>query len=440
MPQPHPPRTTSGAARWVGAGLVDQIVIASANAATTLLALVLLDPRPAGLMVLSLGVGYFVMYLNRAFVGDVLLALSSRYDDARRDDLVRDGLATALVLALAGAGLFVVAWWLWPRGADTDLRDLIWIAPFLPAILLHDTARCGYLADRRPGQALVIDLIWVGTQAAAVTGLLVSRTVSPGRLLACWGVGATVGATAYLLRERVRPWRGSPRRWFAATRHLAGWFTAAGLVGQVHMLLVNFLVAGRLSAPDVSALRLTQVLLMQPVQNLIAAVTGMLVPRHSRIAYAAERPGDDGAAAAAQLRRQTVQLALGFAALGGLGVLVAWPVAEWSLVTTGKYAAAAPLALPVSLQAAVYLVQVPFVVGLRAMHRARLLFAQYVVASLAGLTGLLIGASTSALPGAAWGLTLGTCLGLATLCALYAHAIRTLRQPRPDPEPQPQAA
>jgi hypothetical protein len=87
------PRAGSGAmplrvTRWIGAGLVDQVVVAAANAGITLVGLVLLDRHRAGVMMLSLGVGYFAMYLNRAFVGDVLIALGSRYDDGRRDCLV----------------------------------------------------------------------------------------------------------------------------------------------------------------------------------------------------------------------------------------------------------------------------------------------------------------------------------------------------------------
>lgn len=414
--------------RWVGAGLLDQAVIASANAGNTLLGLILLPRDRAGLMVLALGVGYFAMYLNRAFVGDVLLALSSRYDGDPRDRLVRDGLATAAVVGTAGAALFAAIWYLWPSGGDTDLRDLIWIAPFLPAIMLHDTARCSYLADRTPGRALAIDLVWVGTQATVVTGLLVADAVSAGGLLAAWGLGAAAGATVYAVRERVRPWHGDPRRWFADTRHLAGWFTAAGLVGQLHMQAVNFLVAARLSASEVSGLRLTQTVLMQPVQNLISALNGLLVPRHSRTAHAAQQPGEQGATAAATLHRHTVQLAAAFAVLGGLGVLVAWPVAEWLLASSGKFADVAPLALPVALQAAVYLVQLPFVAALRGMHRAKLLFTQYVIASASGLTGLWIGASAYRLPGAAWGLALGTCLGLLTLGTCYGYAMRQLRR------------
>src|SRR4029453_17984567 len=102
---------------------LDQVVIASANAGNTLLGLLLLDRGRAGVMVLALGVAYLAMYINRAFVGDVLIALGSRYEGDRRERLVRNGLATALGAGTLGCAIFVAIWAIWPRGGDADLRD-----------------------------------------------------------------------------------------------------------------------------------------------------------------------------------------------------------------------------------------------------------------------------------------------------------------------------
>src|SRR2546421_13084860 len=129
-------KASGTAARRVTVGLVDQVVIALANAANNLLALILLDRARAGVMLLSLGVGYFVIGVNRAFVGEVLLTLASRYEGRRQERLVRNGLSAALVLAGSAALVLVVAWLAVPARGGVDLRDLIWVAPFLPALLL----------------------------------------------------------------------------------------------------------------------------------------------------------------------------------------------------------------------------------------------------------------------------------------------------------------
>jgi len=68
-------------ARWVTAGLVDQVVMASANAGMTLLAVGLLPSADrAGTLLLSVGLGYFVLGVSREFVGNVLLAQASRLE------------------------------------------------------------------------------------------------------------------------------------------------------------------------------------------------------------------------------------------------------------------------------------------------------------------------------------------------------------------------
>ncbi|NJC68919.1 hypothetical protein HC031_04140 [Planosporangium thailandense] len=417
-------------ARWVGAGLADQFVVACANAGNTVAALLLLDRNRSGVMLQSLALIYVVMFLNRAFVGDVLLALASRYEGECRDRLVRNGLAAAVTFAAAAAVVLLVIWAVWP---GNNLRDLVWIAPFLPVLLLQDTGRCSYLADRQPTKALVTDLVWVGTQAAAVVVMWLTGHASAPGLLVCWAIGAAAGLAVFLLRTGHRPWRGRPIRWLGETRHLSGWFTATAVIGQFQVLAVTFLVSGQLSSLALSGLRGAQTALLQPVQNFVTAVQGLVVPRASRLARDAARlPGVEGEQAGGSLRRLTWKLALAFTALAALMVAVMWPVATLVLVHIHKFKDIAPLALPVTLQAGIYVVQVPFTAALRAMHRARLLFVQYAVFTTASLTALVVGAHLHELKGAAWGLLLGAVVGLVVMIALYGYALRFLGQPEPE--------
>jgi O-antigen/teichoic acid export membrane protein len=414
----------------VSAGLADQFVVACANAGNTVLALVLLEKNRAGDMMLSLTLAYVVMFLNRAFVGDVLLALASRYDGERRDRLVRNGLAAAVTFATAGAVVLLAVWTVWP---DAKLVDLIWVIPFLPLLLLQDTGRFSYLADRQPTKALVIDVVWVGTQALAVVTMVLTGRVSAGGLFVCWGIGAAAGVAVFLARTGHRPWRGRPLRWFVETRHLSGWFTITAVVGQFQVVAVNFLVSHQLSSSALAGLRGGQTVLVQPVQNFLMAVQGLVVPRASRLAGDASRlPAAEGERAAASLRRLTWQLVLAFTGLAVVMVLVMWPLATFLLARYDKYSYIAPLALPMALQAGVYLVQLPFTAALRAMHRARMLLAQYLVFTTVSLTGLVIGAHLGGLEGAVWALTTGAAVGLVTMTALYWYSLRFLGAPEPE--------
>ncbi|MBT8228264.1 MAG: oligosaccharide flippase family protein [Dactylosporangium sp.] len=412
--------------RRVIIGLLDQAVIAAANAANTVFALALLDRRRAGIMLLSQGLGYLVLGVNRALVGEVLLTLASRCAGQRQRRLVSDGVSAAAGFAVVAALVLAVVWLVWPAAGGVDLRDLIWVAPFLPSLLVHDTGRYGYLADRRPQRALVIDAVWAGTQTLAVGALWATDSVSAPGLFACWGVGATAGAGAFLARSRRRPWGGSPRRWFAETRHLSSWFTATALVGQFQTQAVGFLVVNQLSARELSGLRAAQTALLQPAQNVITAVMGVVVPRASRLAADESRSGpspDRGAGpAAAGLHRQTRTLALGLAVLGAATVAVVVPLARTVLGQLPKFADLGPLVLPIAIQPAIYLVQLPFAAAIRGMQRARLLCVQYLSFTSTSLTGLVVGARLAGLAGAAWGLTTGSAVGLVAMIGLYWHA------------------
>lgn len=424
-------RATRGARRSIGAGLLDQVVMATANAGNTLLALALLPVARAGVLLLSLGLGYLVIGISRAFVGDVLLALASRYDGQRRDRLVRNGLTTALTVGAAAGLVFVVLWAVWPGWWGIDLRDLVWIAPFLPFLLLHDTGRYANLADRRPGRALAMDLVWVGTQAVTVLILIGLDAADAKGLLVAWGLGAVAGSAFFLVRTRSSPLGGTPRAWLRETRHLSGWFTAFGVIGQLHTQAVGFLVTGRLSSGELAGLRAAQTGLLQPMQNFVTAVQGLLVPRVSRLAgEAADATGDEQRAiAVTAFRHQIRAVVVGFVGLAVLTVLIAAPIAHYVLSHLPKYAFAAPVALPMSMQAGLYLIQVPFAAGLRGLHQGRTLVVQYAVFAVASLIGLVIGASVDRLVGAVWGLLAGSAIGVAVMIVLYLRAAKELDRP-----------
>jgi O-antigen/teichoic acid export membrane protein len=406
-------------ARWVTAGLVDQVVMASANAGMTLLAVGLLPSAGrAGTLLLSIGLGYFVLGVSREFVGNVLLAQASRLEGEERVRLVRHGLAAAFVVGCLAALVLLSVWAFWRHPApNVDLRDLVWLAPFLPVILVHDAGRYAYLSEREPAKALVIDLVWVGTQALVIVVLVATGTVTAGLLMASWGVGACAGVTTFLVRSRAKPWLGRPRLWLAETRHLSGWFTANALIGQLHVQAIGFLVSGRLSTANLAELRTGQTAFLQPVQNFVTAMMGLLVPRSSRLAGRGDRSG---------LHRQTVRVAAGFAALGIVMVAVVVPLAHLILPHLARYKAITPLALPIAIQSGIYLLQIPFTAAVRGMHQARLLVLQYAIFSAVSLTGLLVGAADHVLVHAVWGLVTGSSIGLAVMVVMYAIAARGL--------------
>lgn len=409
--------------RRVSLNLVDQAVVALANAANPILAAVLLDKHATGVMLLALAYAYAANGLGRAFVGEVILAHAPRLDDPHRHQLVRDGTATAGLFGLAaGAVLFGI----WASGVDPDLADLVWVAPAIPVILLQDTGRHAALAAGAPARALAVDAGWIVTQSAIIVVLVLAGVVSGGALLAAWGAGAAVPAAAWLLRDRVNPLRGRPRRWLAEVRHLSGWFMATAVIGQTHTLVIAQTVVKLLDPPSYALLRLAQVAVLQPIQNLISAMNSLLVPRASRLA---------GTGDAAGIRQQTLRAAAALGAFGLVVIVVASLAARPLLgALLPTYVDAAVLAPPISVQCTIYLVQVPFTAGLRGMHRTRSLFAQYVIFALASIGAFVAGVMYGGLLWGAWGLTAGSAFGLVVMVVAWRAAVRAVR-PVPAPVP-----
>jgi hypothetical protein len=414
----------------LAAGVVDQVVIAVANAANPLLAVALFSKPRAGVMLLAIAIGYAVIGLNRAFVGEVLLALTARTEGQRRDRLVGDGLTTALAFAVTAAAILTVAWAADPPGGRIDLHDLIWVALVVPLLLLHDTARYTYLAQGIQSRALAIDLVFVATQAGAVIATVLAGWMSAVALIGSWGLGAAAGFALFALRTGRRPWRGDPRRWIRQTRFLAGWFTATAVIGQFQVLAVNFLIVGRLDKSALAEFRLAQTALLQPVQNFNQALTSLLVPRLSRLAGLAAQGGPERtppAGVASALHRQVRKAALALAGLSAVMLAIGVPVAGYVLSRIPSFGDTRELVLPMLVQAGIYLVQVPFTAALRGMHQGRLQFIQYAVFTTASLTSLVLGAQRWGLVGAAGGLTTGAAIGFLATLVCYAVALRRLR-------------
>ncbi|TQS46337.1 hypothetical protein [Cryptosporangium phraense] len=400
------------------AGLADQLVSAGANAATGLLVLPFLTPAHAGAVLFAIGVGYFAIGIARALVGDVLLTYSARYGDSERARQATDATKTAGAFGLIASVLAVVAW----ASGPSFLSELIWLAPFLPFVLVHDAGRYAFLSARRPERALISDLTYIGVQAVLLAVLLGAGFRDGAVFLCAWGAGGVAGAFSFLIRARINVFNifgGNLRGWIRETRHLSGWMTATALLGQAQVQLVYTLVTGLLAPAALAMLRAAQYGLLMPAQNLQMAVSSLLVPRMSRLAGAGDVAGVS----------RLVRKALSATVLCGLVPVALSPLAGPLLdAILPKYADAGTIAFPVALQALIYLVQVPFTAALRGMQRVRSLFVQYAVFCVAQCTGLVLGTLWFDLRGAAAGMAFGSAVGLVVMIVLYRKALRRLAE------------
>lgn len=399
--------------QWTS-GLLDQGVVAAAGAGNGLLATAVLPPDRAGAVMASIATVHVAIGLCRAFIGDVLLTHASRYPQTTARRLHGDAAATALTCGIIVAGGFAVLSWAWPDGPLAPLRR---VAPFLPVILLHDTARHSLQAQRRQDRALAVDLVWITVQAVVLVAQAATTDITGGGMLAAWGIGAGAAAVAHLLRGGTPPWHGRPHRWLTATGKLSGWFTGTALIGQTQAQLIALAVPVLLGPAGYAGLRLAQLVILQPVQNLVLASMGILVPRTAAAAAAGDTT------AVRHQTRTTLVVALGLSVVVILGSVIAVrPVLEW--YRDGAYTDIAPLVWPVSIQAAVYLMQIPFTAALRGTQAGARLFTQYALFTTISLAGAMIGARTGGPTGTAWGLTVAAVCGGAAMAGLSHSPLR----------------
>jgi len=395
------------------AGVADQALNAGLGFLTVLVAGRLLDPAALGGMLLAMAVALVALGVARAFIGDVLLVHAAPADDTVRRRSVGDACRASLALGLLGS---VVGLAVWATGVDL-LTDLVWLVPFVPALLLQDAGRYAFLAARRADRALVLDGVRAAVQVALLVAVVAADRVSAASLLVCWGAGAAAGAVLFLAAARVNPLRGDIRRWLRETSHLSRWFAPAAVIAQAQTQLVLFLVAGLLSKAALGGLRGMQILLLMPVQNVLLAVLVLLVPRYARVA---------AGGSAAGVRRWTRRLAPASALLAASLLLVVPWQDELVQLVLPRLTAYAPLLLPVAVQAAAYTVQVPFTAALRGMQRGRSLFVHQVAFTLVTVPLVVAGALTYGEMGAAWGLAAGAAGGLAVMLVLYRRAVSEL--------------
>jgi O-antigen/teichoic acid export membrane protein len=147
------------------------------------------------------------------------------------------------------------------------------------------------------------------------------------------------------------------------------------------------------------------------------ATVGLLVPKMS-----SDFSVHGTTATQVEIRRLTSV----FAVLATVAVLFANTIGPWALATIlPAYAGATMLILPISLQTAFYLVQIPYSAMLRAARKARSLALSSLALAMTSVLGALVGSFAMGLVGAAWGLVIAAAINCVIVIRLGTRTIRT---------------
>ncbi|NMO92975.1 hypothetical protein [Actinomycetospora sp. TBRC 11914] len=383
-------------------GITGQGLNAATNVVTAYLAAQLLHPDAFGAFVLAFAGVTLVLAAGRGLIGSTMLVHLPTLDDERRAALVRSAIGFTLVIGLV----------LSAAAALVGPPELRVFAPWLTGALLQDAGRYVFLADRRPGSALLLDVAWALVQLAVLgLWLWLGPPVGIGALAVSWGAGALAGVALLVLTADVRPRRPGP--WVHATRDVAGWFTVVAVLGSAEVFLVLLLTGSVLGATDAGGLRAAQLLAYQPALVVLGALLVLVTPVMVR-----------ARASSAALRAASVRVLVAVSPVVVGLVLVAALHGPLMAVFFGQFTAFAPLVVPVAVQGVLTALTVPAQALLRGLRRGRTVFVVQLVRMVMLVVGAVLGLLCGGVTGVAWGLAGATAVALAGAQIVARRAVR----------------
>lgn len=399
------------------AGVLDQVLSSGTNFLISLVAARLLAPDRFGSVVLALSVAFVAIAVQRALVGDTLLAYVASSPAERHKTLAHDAMCAATWLGVAAGFTGLAIGWL-PFQATCDVG---WMAVWLPVVLVQDAFRYLFFCEGEPRRALISDLTWAVAQGIALVIVVVAGWESGPVVLAAWGLGAALGALAAGLLARINPVRGRPLHWVRETRHLSGWFGAQTAVAQVQAQAVVFLVAGLIGTAAVGGLRAIQLVLVLPLQSLLLAAQSLLVPRMAAMVSQGEFE---------DLARWVSRLATRFSLTSGI---VAVPAYVWrdpiiETIFGPSFRPYDDLMLPTGVGAVLIALVTPYIAACRGLQNAKGVFAVQAICAAVTVPAVCLGAIWWDVQGATWGQVVGLVVLLFATTSVYRRTIHRARR------------
>jgi O-antigen/teichoic acid export membrane protein len=389
-------------------GFVSQGVSSVTNLGLSLLAGRLLGA--SGLGAIFVGFSYYLLAMGfqRSLIVDPLLAATAALDDDARRGATCNSLTSALLLAIAATALLFVAAVTVPSGVG---HGLVLFVPWLLPALLQDFWRSVLFRDRRGAAGALNDTLWLAGMALTLPLVLLVR--SDWAVVANWGFGALVAATAGFMQSRLRPAgiRISVLWWRTRAWKLGRWLAAEGIVYTVTAQVLVFALAVILGTRSLGGLRAVQTM-FGPLTLLAPALA---LPGLPAIARALAVSSDRALRIALYVGGLAVVLSgcyLAIAAAFGEQLL------EW--VFGPSFNSFGSLILPTGVGQMLIAGTMGLALLLIAQARGRALLAARVIGSVSSLVLVLALAVTHGVTGAAWGIALSG--GLSSL-ALVAYAL-----------------
>lgn len=370
----------------------DQALSSITNLLAALWVAHVVPPAEFGTFALLLLVWSFVMGPVQAGIGWRVLV---HPHDA--DTRPREVLGSSVVLGgLGGLCCLVVGAALVATGSDTGPAMLV-LGVALPLLVVQDVGRWLAFARGKAGGAILSDATWFVLQMGAFVALEMAGESRLLTLTLAWaGAGAIASLWLFPRYGWIRPAEVSLRwfkeRWSESSRLVVGTVIGAGsALGGAALIAV-------VSNPVAVAVVRAAILLGRPttaVQNALGTSMATEVARH--------QPDNLGIL---RFQRRTMLLS---AAIGlvNMAILLLVPDPVGRAVLGNVWPVIEPLLLPVTLWLVVAAAQAGVPPALYGRHRFTLGMVVQIVAGIAQIVALVVGAMIADAEGAVWGLVVG---------------------------------
>jgi O-antigen/teichoic acid export membrane protein len=210
-----------------------------------------------------------------AIEGDARAANSKRAIQRGFAAEVLLGLAASLVFALIGGVLLVAH-------GRTFGTGMLYLAPWLPALLVQDYWRWVGFMSQRPGWALANDTVFNCVQGAAFVAIIVTHSHSVGAVITAWGLGGAAGAIYGLYQHRVVPSLRGGLSLLRSRWGMSKWLAASSLTGWGSSQAYVYVAGAILGPAGLGGLKAAQTLVAGPAGVLIQAGGSIGLPEASK--------------------------------------------------------------------------------------------------------------------------------------------------------------
>jgi O-antigen/teichoic acid export membrane protein len=376
-------------------GVADQGLSSLSNFVLSLLVAHSVSAKGFGAFAIAISLYAIVLQFTRGLCG---LPLSIRFSTVGREEW-SGGVAAATGAALFLGLIFASVTFAVGVLIGSELgQALMALGIGLPALLLQDTWRYAFFAQRRGSAAFANDAVW--TLSFLLVVYLAQRTENisgPGMIL-IWSAAAALAAAVACRQGRLAPRLLQTKFWLLGQRDISFRFALETVAVTGTGQFAFFLMGAILGLASLGAVRAAYTLLT-PLNILFFGIMLMGVPEAAR------------AARRSSARVQT--LAVAFAAfLVALSILwsialLQLPEAAGSRIIGELWQGSQPYVIPMSVLMALTGIQIGALVALRGLAAARMSLRAALVSSPLTLMLTAVGALTWGPAGGVWGLCIG---------------------------------